>query len=170
MLEINTLIGLPVDRWKEYRDIRLEMTKNDSWAFTPNHEDLLKLSEEEWKSELEDKRNTYFFLEDSGVLVGMSSIRTHIYNQFKHNVSFDMLYVNPEYRGRDLGKRLTEERIDYVKEQGGVKNVICEIFSSQIPSLEFHKQLGFEEVGRIKDFAQYEGKYFDSVFMQLELA
>ncbi len=171
-MEIKYIDNLPVDRWKEYKELRINGLENDPIAFTPDLEETLKDTEENWRNRLQNNLNgerVLIFAEHDGKLVGCGNITLYEMERFKHNVNFDGLYVRPEYRGRGIGEKLVKERLERAEKMPKVTQVFTEIFSSQIASIDLHKKLDFVEVGRIKDFVHMNDKYYDSIFMQKRL-
>jgi len=171
MKELTYIENLSIERWKEYKDLKIEAIKNEPAAFSHELQDALNMTEEEWKSPLinKDGNGILVFAESEGKLIGMAGGRFFSKEKFKHNASLENLYVSPEYRGKGVGKELVELRMRIIKERPSVKNVICEVFTSQQASLELHKKLGFEVGGVIKDFLFIDGKYFDSVLLEKKI-
>lgn len=163
---------LSVDRWKEYKKLKIEAISNEKTAFSFEINDLLLIQDEDWKKDLENSIkgiNILMFVQDGDILVGMGQIVDYKGDMYKHNVSLGMLYVTPSYRGLGIGTELIKRRIEIIEKRGEIKNILCEIFSSQKVSIEIHKKLGFEVLGKMKDYVCLGSEYYDSVFMQKQL-
>ncbi len=170
--EITYTTQLSIERWKEYRDLKLEAITTEKIAFSFEERDLRAIPDDDWKKDLKNSIqgvDVLMFAEHEGKLVGMGGLFDYKGDKYKHNVSLGMLYVIPLYRRRGIGIELVKRRIDFIIARGGIKNILCEIFSSQTASLEIHKKLGFQVFGRMKDYVYAEGEYYDSEFMQKQL-
>ncbi len=163
--EIKIIYKLPIERWKEFKNLRIEAIENDQIAFSTGTDDALMQSEDDWKKTLEENligTSITIFAECDNRLVGMARIYMYKMVRYKHNASLQALYVSPEYRNRGIGKLLIESRMSILSQMSEIINVICEVFSSQPVSIELHKKLGFVEFAHLKDFVYYNGVYYDS--------
>ncbi|RWU06102.1 N-acetyltransferase [Pseudodesulfovibrio sp. S3] len=69
------------------------------------------------------------------------------------------IYIDSEYRGQGLGKKLVQEAMDMT--QGlNIKTLLGYIFSHNEPSIRLFKSFGFEEWGRLNDIAEMDGKEY----------
>lgn len=62
-------------------------------------------------------------------------------------------YVDPEFRGKGIGKALILSAEDFASEKG-FKELASDTELSNKPSLEIHKKIGFTEVGRTVHFVK----------------
>jgi len=170
-MEIRYIHDLPLDRWEEFRDLRLEALRADPLAFSSGS-DLLEYSEKDWKDRLQkalDGNSILVFAESDGKLVGMGSVYLYEIDRYKHNASLQGLFVSVSYRGKGIGVGLINERIKLILPDSRIIQVMCEIFSSQVASLELHKKLGFEVTGKMSDFVKDGDNFYDSVFLQKQI-
>ena len=159
--------NLPVERWAEYKKIRLMSLKDDPDAFSATYKEESDWSDQKWEDNLATK--DLFFIEHESEIVGMSSVHFYTKPRFNHNAYMQALYVNKNYRGRGFATLLIQEVIDDIKKNSNVKNIISEIFESQESSILLHKKVGFKEVGRIEAFVNNKGIYSDNIYMQMSL-
>lgn len=165
---------LPFDRFGEYRDLVLAARKSDPFAFSPEPSECQTTidSVDAWKDRLVRQSRfpfQLFFLEAGGTLIGMGGIKFHHDERFQHNAHLQSLYVRQEYRRRGFGRLLVEKRLEFLKQQPGIRNVLCEIFSSQVPSLQIHFRCGFRRCGRVDKFLHVNGVFYDSLLLQKDL-
>lgn len=168
-MEINYIEKLPIERWEEFKNLKIEAIKSDPSAFSHILSDAENATEDDWKKPLEKVLNNdgiMAFAECEGKLIGMGS--THLFSKerFKHNASLESLYISSEYRRKGIAEEIEKRQINLISQRPEIKLIFGEIFSSQQASLALHKKLGFEVVGTIKDFMFWEGKYYDSYFIQ----
>ncbi len=163
-MEVKYIEKLPVERWEEFKNLRIENYKNDPNAFSGNLKDIVDQDESEWKKKLENNINEeciWIFAEHDNKLIGAGYVYFYKDSRFKHNSSLQGLYVSPHYRNKGIGESLITRRIELISKNTHIKNIICEIYGTQIASIELHKKMGFEISGLIKDFVLIEDKYFD---------
>lgn len=78
------------------------------------------------------------------------------------------VYIHKDFHGKGIGKLLLEELIEIAKNQK-LHTMIGVIDSENTGSIAFHKKLGFQEAGHIKETGFKFNRWLDSVFMQLML-
>jgi len=86
---------------------------------------------------------------------------------FRHTVEHSV-YVRADSRGAGVGKALMGELI--VRARGLGKHVmVAGIEAGNAASIALHKQLGFEEVGLMRQVGTKFGAWLDLAFLQLQL-
>lgn len=103
-----------------------------------------------------------------GSLVGFGT-----FGKFRERVAYRFsvehsVYVHKDHRGKAIGNALMVELIGRAKD-GGFHTMIGVIDSSNMGSVEFHRQFGFEVVGTFKEVGFKFDRWLDAVFMQLIL-
>jgi len=78
------------------------------------------------------------------------------------------VYVSAPARRRGIGSRLVQELLERARSQG-MHAVIAGIDADNEPSLRLHKQLGFEQVGRLPEVARKFDRWLDLTLLQLVL-
>ncbi len=112
--------------------------------------------------------NPVFVAVENSQLLGFAS-----YSQFRPKVGYKFsmehsVYLHPSEKGRGVGKLLMLALIDNAKEQN-IHTLIGGIDATNLNSIEFHKKLGFELVGRMNEVGFKFGKWLDLVWMQKTL-
>ena len=95
------------------------------------------------------------------------------YGSFRERTAYKFsiehsIYVHKNFQGKGIGKVLMKSLISAATE-GGYHTMIAGIDASNEKSCAFHRQFGFEEVGRIKEVGFKFDRWLDLVFMQLLL-
>lgn len=95
------------------------------------------------------------------------------YSQFRERIGFQYsvehsIYCHHDYQGKGIGRLLMNELIAYAKEQKIHTMVAC-IDSDNTNSIAFHKKLGFQLAGQMKEVGYKFGRYLDMTLMQLML-
>mgnify|MGYP001252324243 FL=1 len=95
------------------------------------------------------------------------------YSQFRERIGFQYsvehsIYCHHDYQGKGIGRLLMNELIAYAKEQKIHTMVAC-IDNDNTNSIAFHKKLGFQQAGQMKEVGYKFGRYLDMTLMQLML-
>lgn len=123
---------------------------------------------EQQKNILEEKTKKDFpviVAEKDGVCIGFG-----LYSEFRFRQAYQFtvehsVYVANEFNGQGIGKLLLENLILIAKKQK-IHTMIGVIDSENISSIDFHKKIGFEIVGTIKESGFKFNRWLNSVFMQ----
>ena len=136
-----------------------------SWAYEPP-------SEAEMLAKMEDlQAQGYPFLvaELDGKVAGYtyaSAYRPRIGYRFLVENS---IYVDTEYRGRGVARRLMSELIDQCAELGFRQMIAVIGDSENHPSIALHRSVGFDQVGLLPNIGYKFDRWLDSVLMQRSL-
>ncbi len=123
---------------------------------------------EEQKKIWEEKKHQNFPLiiaEIEGKIAGFGTFGTF---RFKEGYKFTVehsVYVSHDFQGKGIGKQLLAELINLAKHQN-YHCMIGVIDASNVNSILFHQQFGFENVGELKEVGFKFDKWLDVVFMQ----
>ena len=71
-------------------------------------------------------------------------------------------------RRRGIGRLLVQELLERARAQG-IHAVIAGVDPENAPSLLMHRQLGFEQVGHLREVARKFDRWLDLVLLQLIL-
>lgn len=93
-------------------------------------------------------------------------------SRYKEYPNFDhtgvlTYFLLPDYTGRGLGTKLINQLFSIGKSMG-ISNYLAHISSENKQSLNFHKKLGFEKVGKMKNVARKFGKFVNIIWVQKE--
>lgn len=105
---------------------------------------------------------------DGGAVVGYAS-----YGPFRKGEGYRLtvehsVYVARGLRRQGLGQKLMEHLIAEARGQG-LHRMVGGISADQTSSLAFHRALGFEEQGRLRQVGRKAGRWLDLVLMVLAL-
>lgn len=106
--------------------------------------------------------------DDSGDVLGYASFGDwRAFDGYRHTVEHSV-YVRNDQRGKGLGKALMAALILRAQTLG--KHVmVAGIESGNTGSIALHQQLGFEQVGFLKEVGTKFGQWLNLTFMQLTL-
>ncbi|WP_444647746.1 GNAT family N-acetyltransferase [Flavobacterium columnare] len=95
------------------------------------------------------------------------------YGSFRFKIGYQFtaehsVYVHKDFHENGIGSLLLKELIKIAKKEK-IHTLIGVIDSENLGSLAFHKKLGFQEVGHIKETGFKFNKWLDSIFVQILL-
>lgn len=171
MNQVN-IIKLPINRWEEYRSLRLEAVKNDPLAFAAAYKEELDTSKEKWKSRLKSANSLMLFAEADGKLVGMVGAFWENKEKRKHIANIVSMFVKREYRGHWIGRMLLETMIKKINKNSDIRKLKLGVVSTQTTALNMYQKLGFKIVGRfvkeLKNCDAFYDEYLLEKYLQLD--
>jgi ribosomal protein S18 acetylase RimI-like enzyme len=153
---------LPPERWKEARDLRLSALQTEPTAFGSSYEEEANFSEAEWKRRT---ANALFALSDNrpiGTITYLITERT----KTKHIAQIFGVYVDPNYRGRGVGRRMLEKALDLIEENKAIVKVRLTVNAKQDSAIALYQSVGFSIVGELKKELKINGEFYDEVIME----
>ena len=159
MIEVKTL---PPERWREARELRLHALKTDPIAFGSSYEEEENLAEAEWQRRM---KNALFALSDGkpvGTITYLFSDRV----KGKHIARIFGVYVDPNYRGQGLGRKLLENALELIQENKGVVKVQLMVNQEQGVAVTLYKGMGFDVVGQMKKEIKVGEQFYDELIME----
>ena len=161
------VIELPVSRWKEFRELRLQALKNEPLAFADILSEAKIRPPKYWKSFLtaSSKEQKIYFIEDNKKLVGMLRVGFDI-DKYKHMAEFTMMYVDAAHRGKGVGSLLMQKAMDLIKQRKIVK-VKLTVSEAQESARRLYEKYGFKVVGTFEKNVFYKGKYYADYRMEI---
>ncbi len=123
----------------------------------------------QWLIKKQSDKMPVFVCETNTKVVAYSSFDTfRTCDAYKFSVE-NSIYVHQDFQGRGIGTQLLSTLIERAKKDG-YHTMIAGIDASNAGSYHFHQQLGFHEVGRMRDVGYKFGKWLELIFMQLMLS
>ncbi len=159
MIEIK---NLPITRWKEYKNLRLEALKSDPLAFGSSYPEEKKLKEEEWKRRIV---NTVFALSNDK-LIGMVGYVFRKRTKLKHVADIFGVYVNNKYRGQGIGRELLKAAISTISKNKKIIKIELSANTEQKAAIKLYEKNGFTIAGKLTKEFKVNGKFFDEVIME----
>jgi phosphinothricin acetyltransferase len=105
---------------------------------------------------------------DDGAILGYASFGDwRAFDGYRHTVEHSV-YVDKNRRGAGIGKTLMLALIERARAAG--KHVmVAGIEAGNAASIQLHRQLGFVEVGLLREVGTKFGRWLDLAFLQLQL-
>ena len=153
---------LPVNRWEDYRDLRLEALKKDPTAFESSYEEQRLSKENKWKKGI---HNVLFAVSD-GTPIGMIVYVFEDKMKTKHIANIYGVYVKKEFRGMGIGRQLIESAISMIKQNKNIIKINLTVNPKQKAALGLYKKFGFRKVALLKKDMYVNGKFYDELIME----
>jgi ribosomal protein S18 acetylase RimI-like enzyme len=159
MVEIRRL---PADRWRDFRDLRLEALKSDPSAYGSSFEEEETLAEDEWRRRV---RSVLFALSD-GRLIGMIACVFDEGLKIRHIAEIYGFYVSANHRGEGVGTRLLERAVSLIRKKRGLVKVKLAVNPEQHVAVKMYKKAGFVVTGRVKKELKVGRRFYGMLFME----
>ncbi|MCB1562699.1 MAG: GNAT family N-acetyltransferase [Alphaproteobacteria bacterium] len=127
--------------WKFFRDMRLKALQMHPGFYAGTYEAALKKPPEEWQDLLASEDKGVFGLFADEYLIGITGIFPS--QKDPNDAVFVMSFIEPDYRGLGLSKRLYEARIEWARAHG-FKKCIASHRGDNIPSRQAMVAYGFQ--------------------------
>lgn len=108
-------------------------------------------------------------LEVDGEVVGYGLIKRYSDREGYKTTCETAIYLRSSMLRMGLGSKMKLSLIERCKEFG-YHHLVAKIFSSNVASIEYNRQLGYEVVGVQKEIGNINGKWLDVIIMQLILS
>lgn len=107
----------------------------------------------------------YAVISDNNIVVGFCMLSEYIpHSTFQITASLTY-FLSPEYTGKGIGSMCIKKLEEEAKKRN-ISNLISDVSSENIGSINFHKKHGFTVIGELKEVATKFGRNFGLVLMQ----
>ncbi len=148
--------------WQIFKELRLQMLKEEPQAFARTYDEVSKRTDEEWIENTENEESGILAVWLDGKLAGMNGY----YYPERSIVEIWGMFIRSEFRGMGLGKKLMDEIEKEIRKDRNVKKIRTEVTTTQIPAWELYKKLGFLEVGRKIGATKFNDELYDDIILE----
>lgn len=136
-----------------------------SWAYEPPTEaELLERLEE-----LQNAGYPYLVAEVDGAIAGYSYASAYRPRVGYRFLVENSIYVAQNFQGQGIGQQSLQELIREYEDREFRQMIAVTGDSENLPSIELHRSLGFEQVGLLPNIGFKHGRWLDCVLMQRAL-
>jgi len=164
------IITLDVERWAEYRALRLQGLRGDPASFGSSYEENVDQPEAFWRGRLEDAQrkveNITLFAEIDGQLVGMMGIYRPDRIKTRHVGTVYGVYVDPVARGRGIARQLMQALLDEVHMIPEIEKLELTVNTENSAALALYRRFGFEVIGTFQRSLKIGDRYYDEYLME----
>jgi ribosomal protein S18 acetylase RimI-like enzyme len=153
---------LPADRWRDYRDLRLEALKREPSAYGGSFEESKRYKEEVWRKRI---RSVLFALSDDRP-VGMIVYAFDQGLKSRHIAEIYSFYVRPDHRGEGVGTRLLERALSLIRRNKRIIKVELAVNPEQRAAVKLYRKAGFVVTGRAEKELKVGRRFYGMQFME----
>ncbi len=150
-----------------FQALRLHGLRSAPEAFGSSYEDEAGQSINDVRLRLVDRPNAVFGAFADERLVGVAGFAVNSKLKQRHKGLLWGVYVDPEWRGHALGKRLTQAVIDYARLH--VDTLHATVMAANISARTLYLRLGFTVYGFEKDALRIGDQSYDDELLRLDL-
>jgi RimJ/RimL family protein N-acetyltransferase len=151
------------------RTLRLEALQDRPIAFASDYEEESQYPLSRTEERLKDQTLSATFVAAAGSdLVGMMGISQYSHRNIKHNAMIWGVYVQPEWRGRNISGLMIEACIAWAR-QRSIRFVKLGVNATNASALNSYLRAGFKVCGVESQVIFYEGEYHDELLMVREI-
>lgn len=157
---------------QSYREIRLRSLKNDPEAFGSTYEQEVNRPLEKFAERIHYTKDQFTLgcFDDNDSLIGIVNFVRESRHKTAHKGNIYGMYINPDFRGRGLGKSLLLALIERAtRECSGLEQIHLTVVSSNESAKRLYLSLGFEVYGVEPNALKFDGHYFDEDLMILRV-
>lgn len=166
------IIQLPPERWKEYKELRLEALKNDPQAFGQKYVRAADFPDSYWIDHLKNtmSKNSLlvYFAENNGNLIGMMGAFFPVSKTEKDYARVFSVYVNKDFRGQGISKKLQDYLLSKLRKIKGLKKVIVMVNKQQQKAVNLYLKGGFKVIKTQKELLG-DGKEYEVDTLEQDL-
>jgi ribosomal protein S18 acetylase RimI-like enzyme len=151
---------------QEFKEFRLKSLLESPDPFGLAYEEAIEKDDRWWQDYLAYDR--IFGLKVNDKIIGIVGLYISKGIKKSHVAEITNVYLDPEFRGQKLGKKLIEEMAKIAKGRS-VEILKLTVLDNNIPALATYKNLGFEQIGILRKSMKYKDKYLDEILMQKEI-
>jgi RimJ/RimL family protein N-acetyltransferase len=158
---------LPLERWQEYKELRLRALQTAPQAFGQSYEEALKHDDARWQQRLIDAaegKSWLVFAERAGRLVGMAGAFQWPEDVEANRAMIIAVFVDLSERGNGLGERLMEVVMAQMKGAGRTSAILA-VNPAQNAAVRLYERMGFVRTG-IERNVMGDGAECDEVVME----
>lgn len=150
-----------------FQSLRLHGLQNTPESFGSSYEDEAGRTPTEIERMLDARPNAVFGAFAGSELVGMAGFATTAKAKQKHKGLLWGVFVHADWRGHDLGRKLTLAVIDHARAH--VDTLHATVMAANLPARSLYLGLGFTVFGFERDALRINGQSYDDELLRLDL-
>jgi ribosomal protein S18 acetylase RimI-like enzyme len=163
------IIELPVDRWREYRTLRLTALQTDPIAFANTYEETLSYPDELWQDRLTNSTSINLFAERDDRLIGTAAALLGMEGDATI-AQIVGVFVEPECRGQGVARLILETLLARLAGRPEIARIRLNVTETQAPAIALYRSLGFMPVRRLVGERRRGDRIHDELVMERDNA
>ena len=155
----------------EYRRIRLGSLKEYPNNFGAIYEEELNSKSLKLGSAIKftnDSNFAFGAFSPEEKMIGICGFVTDLRLKTKHRGEIVHMFVDTEYTGQGIGKKLLQLTIDKAFNNNQSEQIILGVVYTNENAIKLYKQLGFVEYGKLEKYFKTGSHYFTQLFLALQ--
>lgn len=162
------ILELTKDDYQLYKEMRLELLKNEPNSFGSSFEEENLFEDKIWKYSLTKDNVSTFGAFHKNEMVGLCVVVYNPRSKMSHLSTLHSMYVRKEHRGKGVGRKLIEFA-EKTSRKRGVHRMNLSVVSSNVNAIALYKKIGFKEYGLEPDTIKVDNKFYSLTLMTKSL-
>ena len=158
--------------WQKFKALRIEALRLHPEAFGATYEYELSKTDEQWQERAREcatsQENMIAVADNECQLVGMVGLYRDS-GKHAHVAHIWGVYVQADFRGRNLGCALMQEALAGARRMEGLRKVSLQVNAVATPAYRLYLSCGFKATGRMVQEMCVDNVYYDMLLMELYL-
>lgn len=152
-----------------YREIRLSCLKTVPQYFGSTYEEEVLNPKLMFETLIENDSQDHvmFGAFDDQRLIGITGFNRMARQRANHRGEVVQVYVEPIYRGQNIGEKLLRRVLEYAFALEGIEQVQLSVIANNKMAIKLYEKLGFKTFGVQPKYFKAGDTYMDQQFMQL---
>lgn len=152
-----------------YREIRLACLKNSPQFFGSTYEEESQMPRLKFETYIENGERDHFLFGafDDGMLIGITGFDRMKRVRDRHRGELVQVYVDPRYRGQNIGERLLRAVVEHAFTLDGIEQIQLSLIAGNESASRLYEKIGFGTFGIQPRYFRIGENYTDQQFMQL---
>jgi len=152
-----------------YREVRLACLKNVPEYFGSTYEEEVLNPKFMFETYIENESpdHVIFGAFDSERLIGITGFNRMARQRAGHRGEVVQVYVDPNYRGQNIGEKLLRRVLEYGFTLDGIEQIQLSVIANNLTAIRLYEKLGFKTFGVQPRYFKAGDIYMDQQFMQL---
>jgi ribosomal protein S18 acetylase RimI-like enzyme len=152
-----------------YREVRLACLKNAPEYFGSTYEEEVLNPKFFFETYIETASpdHVMFGAFDGERLIGITGFNRMARLRASHRGEVVQVYVDPNYRGQNIGEKLLRRVLEYGFTLDGIEQIQLSVIASNQTAIRLYEKLGFKTFGVQPRYFKAGDIYMDQQFMQL---
>ena len=152
-----------------YREVRLACLKNVPEFFGSTYEEEALNPRLFFETHIENNSPDHmmFGAFDAERLIGITGFNRLARKRASHRGELVQVYVDPRYRGQNIGEKLLRFVLDFGFALEGMEQIQLSAIASNTTAIRLYEKLGFKTFGIQPRYFKVGDGYLDQQFMQL---